>query len=132
MNKIPIGYIQYYDKHDFRPEKGYEIKDLPNSLAAIDFYIGELEYIGKGLGSEVLKLFINEYVFKKFDACLLDEVVFGKFPRWIGVRNFSPPQLFMSSERNLEWLELRILRAVCYKFNVTDGLSHSNIQNSEM
>lgn len=31
--------------------------DLPKSLAAIDFFIGNTVYIGKGLGVEILKAF---------------------------------------------------------------------------
>ena len=42
------------------------------SLAALDFYIGEHTYIGKGLGSEVLQSFLQTQVFKQYDACLVD------------------------------------------------------------
>lgn len=39
-----------------------------NTLGAIDFYIGEEEYLRKGIGSEVLKTFD----YKKFDYIFVD------------------------------------------------------------
>lgn len=71
-NDYAIGYIQYYNKHDFPPEQGYSTADLPKSLAALDFYIADVEYLGKGLGGSSLKLFLHDYVFVEFDACFVD------------------------------------------------------------
>lgn len=72
VDNVPVGYIQYYNKYDFPPEQGYTTEGLPDSLAAIDFYIGEEQYLGKGIGSLVLKDFLNQHVFKKFNACFVD------------------------------------------------------------
>lgn len=58
-NGVDIGYIQYYNKHDFQSEQDYDISCLPKNLAAFDWYIGELEYVGKGIGSKVLSLFLS-------------------------------------------------------------------------
>lgn len=71
-NKIPIGYIQHYNKHDFPPEQGYEVTRLPDDCAAIDWYIGELEYINKGIGSKSLELFLKLYVFPHFENVFVD------------------------------------------------------------
>lgn len=71
----PIGYIQMYDAFDFERD-GINLKDLwpetDQSLAALDFYIGNPGSIGKGLGVESLKSFLNAHVFQQFDACLVD------------------------------------------------------------
>ncbi|NSM56908.1 acetyltransferase [Wolbachia endosymbiont of Atemnus politus] len=67
-----IGYIQYYNKHDFPPEQNYNTLGLPESCAAIDWYIGELNYIGKGIGLQVLNIFLNEFVFKIFKNAFVD------------------------------------------------------------
>ncbi|AIL65666.1 Aminoglycoside N(6')-acetyltransferase type 1 [Rickettsiales bacterium Ac37b] len=67
-----IGYIQYYNKHDFPSEYGYEISNLPLNLAAIDWYIGEIEYLHQGIGTKALNLFIENYVFSHFDAVFVD------------------------------------------------------------
>jgi hypothetical protein len=37
------------------------LSDLPRSLAAFDFFIGEVEYLGKGLGSTILSQFFKEF-----------------------------------------------------------------------
>lgn len=59
LNNLPIGYIQYYNKHDFQPEQNYDISELPKSCAGLDWYIGELEFTGKGIGSKALSLFLE-------------------------------------------------------------------------
>lgn len=71
-NKVPVGYIQYYDKYDFPPEQGYSVEGLPESLAAIDFYIAEEEYLGKGIATQALTDFLKTHVFKDFTACFVD------------------------------------------------------------
>jgi aminoglycoside 6'-N-acetyltransferase len=68
----PIGYIQYYDAYDFSREQGYILKELPSSLASIDLFIGEKEYIGKGYGPKIMDKFIQDYIFKDFDAVFVD------------------------------------------------------------
>jgi aminoglycoside 6'-N-acetyltransferase len=70
-----IGYIQMYDAFDFERD-GVDLKELwpetDQSLAALDFYIGDLGSIGKGLGVESLKVFLETHLFLRFDACLVD------------------------------------------------------------
>jgi aminoglycoside 6'-N-acetyltransferase len=71
----PIGFIQIYNAFDF-PREGYKVEDvgvdLSKPLAAIDFYIGDPEHIGRGIGAEVLIAFLTKYVFPHFEACLVD------------------------------------------------------------
>lgn len=71
----PIGFIQSYNALHF-PREDFKVEDLwrdtTKSLAALDFYIGETDCLGKGLGAEALKAFLQQYVFPKFDACLVD------------------------------------------------------------
>jgi aminoglycoside 6'-N-acetyltransferase len=67
-----IGYMQYYNKHDFPSEHGYETTDLPQNLAAIDWFIGEPDYLRQGFGTKVLGQFIEEYVFKDFEVVFVD------------------------------------------------------------
>jgi aminoglycoside 6'-N-acetyltransferase len=78
VDTFPVGYIQYYNKYDFPPEQGYAIEGLPDSLAAIDFYIGEESYLGKNIGSRALKDFLNQHVFKEFDTCFVDPDISNK------------------------------------------------------
>jgi len=72
INDNPIGYIQYYNKYHFPPAQGYCTKNLPTSLAAIDLYIGELEYVSKGYGPKIIEKLISDVIKKDFDHCFVD------------------------------------------------------------
>lgn len=41
-------------------------------LAALDFYIGESDCLGRGLGAKALKAFLKDHLFPHFAACLVD------------------------------------------------------------
>ncbi len=71
INNKPIGYIQYYNKHDFPREHDYAI-ELPSSCAAIDWYIGEPDFVGRGIGTRTLELFLKSLVFTNFDNVFVD------------------------------------------------------------
>ena len=71
MEGKPIGYIQCYNKHDFPREHDYAI-ELPTSCAAIDWYIGEPDFIGRGIGTRTLKLFLDIHIFTSFDNVFVD------------------------------------------------------------
>lgn len=75
LEERPIGFVQFYNALDF-PRDGFNVEnvwhDRTKSLAAIDFYIGEANCIGMGLGAKVLESFLNNHVFNHFDACLVD------------------------------------------------------------
>jgi len=74
FEKRPIGFIQFYRVSDF-PRDGFSVENVwqeDKSLAAIDFYIGERDCIGIGLGTQALQSFLKDHVFKSFDACLVD------------------------------------------------------------
>ena len=68
-----IGYIQYYNVRDFEIDSFDVVQQhLPNSCAALDFFIGDEAYLGKGLGTALLIQFLQEHIFKKFSACYVD------------------------------------------------------------
>lgn len=67
-----VGYIQYYNAYDFPREQGYEIEGLPTSLASLDVFIGESEWIHQGLGPIMIDAFFREQVLTHFDACFVD------------------------------------------------------------
>lgn len=64
-NNIPIGYIQYFNAYDF-PKDGHELNSLPASLATIEMFIGDKNYLGKGIESKSLTLFLDNQVYKEF------------------------------------------------------------------
>ncbi len=72
INNAPVGYIQYYNAYDFPREQGYKLKNLPKSMTAIDLYIGDVNFIGKGYGEKIINHFLTEYVWRSFDSCMVD------------------------------------------------------------
>jgi len=69
---VPIGYMQYYNSHDFPPEQSYNCSEFLEHCAGLDWYIGEVEFIGKGIASQIFLLFLEQFVFCKFDHVLVD------------------------------------------------------------
>ena len=72
IDNVPMGYIQLYNAHDFCREDNVSLSDLPESLAALDIFIGEEEYAGKGFGAGIMKQFLADYVDPYYDACFVD------------------------------------------------------------
>lgn len=74
----PIGYIQYYRVKDF----GWPDQDLPEEIkekgAGIDFFIGESVLVGKGLGTEVIALFLEKMIWPHFHYCVVDPDIRNK------------------------------------------------------
>jgi RimJ/RimL family protein N-acetyltransferase len=75
LQKRPIGYIQMYNaldftREDFDPKEFWP--DPLSSIGALDFYIGEPDCLGRGLGVEILQTFLAKHLFQHFNACLVD------------------------------------------------------------
>ena len=62
----PIGYIQTYKIKDYPDYASYVQTD--EDAAGVDLFIGEADYIHKGLGSAILRTFLREIVFGTTDA----------------------------------------------------------------
>lgn len=72
VDAVPVGYIQYYYTYDFPYVPELNDEKLPLDLASIDLFIGEIDYIGKGLGQRIIRQFLDDYIWTKFDACFVD------------------------------------------------------------
>lgn len=59
-NFEPIGFCQYYDCS--RTGSGYSWDNEPMGTFGIDYFIGEESYLGKGLGSYIVKLVGQEVI----------------------------------------------------------------------
>ncbi|MCP4542774.1 MAG: GNAT family N-acetyltransferase [Chloroflexi bacterium] len=68
---IPIGYIQTYKLVDY-PDYSNHLQ-VDENAAGVDLFIGEREYIHKGLGCVVLSTFLQEIVFvsDEIDSCVV-------------------------------------------------------------
>jgi len=69
-NHNPIGYIQVYNAYDF--PRTPPLTELPTNLAAFDIFIGETDYLGKGIGSGALKIFMDDICDKKYTHIFAD------------------------------------------------------------
>ena len=68
----PIGYIQLYNAYDFSCEQGRVLENLPVNLASFDLYLGEVDFVGKGLGSLILSRFLDCHIWPSFEACFVE------------------------------------------------------------
>jgi RimJ/RimL family protein N-acetyltransferase len=59
VDEVPIGYIQIYNAYDFPRSKPLE--GLPKKLAAFDVFIGEKDYLKRGIGSKAIKEFLDQH-----------------------------------------------------------------------
>lgn len=71
----PIGMVQSCKMDDFPAEKANF--DLDRSCAGIDICIGEADYVHRGLGSTIIRKFLKEILFEKYDidCCIVDPSV---------------------------------------------------------
>ncbi|MCS5712351.1 GNAT family N-acetyltransferase [Candidatus Berkiella aquae] len=69
--KKPIGYIQFYDVNDF-PRDGYELVKTKDSVAALDMYIGEVQYLNKNIAAVAIAEFMQMHIKPNFAACFVD------------------------------------------------------------
>lgn len=67
----PIGYIQTYKINDY-PDYARSL-DIDENAAGLDLFIGEEDYIHKGLGKHIITKFLHEIIFPLSDAvsCIL-------------------------------------------------------------
>jgi RimJ/RimL family protein N-acetyltransferase len=65
-DKRPIGYIQTYTINDY-PDYQEKIQ-IDERAAGLDLFIGEPDFIHRGLGSTILQQFLREVVFGQSDA----------------------------------------------------------------
>lgn len=79
-NKNNIGYVQFYSinnkNYELTEEQFANISNKSDKVFAIDIFIAELEYINKGLGTEIIKL-LNKTLFEKYnvDVIVIDPKV---------------------------------------------------------
>jgi aminoglycoside 6'-N-acetyltransferase len=76
FKNIKIGYIQTYFLKDY-PEYN-EIIDGGNDSAGMDLFIGEKEFIHKGLGSIIIKKFLKNHIFHN---SFINRCVIGPEPK---------------------------------------------------
>lgn len=59
LNEKPIGFIQYYPIDQTKEKTGAFYPKLPKNSVGTDQFIGDVNYIGKGYGTILMKEFIS-------------------------------------------------------------------------
>lgn len=70
----PIGYIQAYNALSYAEENEIKAKLLPEFTAGIDLFIGEEDFLNRGLGDLIVNTFCKQVLSPHFNACLVDPV----------------------------------------------------------
>lgn len=111
-NNKDIGYIQTYMIEDYPEYSQYVEAD--ERAAGMDLFIGENEFIHRGLGKYILNKFLNEFVFVLNDAvsCIIgpepkNKVAIGvyrkagfKYLKTIQVPDEDEPEYLMRLDKN--------------------------------
>lgn len=72
LDNKEIGYIQHYKINDFPwPEQSLSEEIIKNG-AGLDFFIGETDLIGKGIGTQILKTILDQLIWPQFEYCIVD------------------------------------------------------------
>ncbi len=71
VDDVPIGFIQIYNAYHF--SRSIPLVGLPSSLAAFDLFIGEKQYLNKGIGHQVIDQFLKDYA-KPYSHVFTDPV----------------------------------------------------------
>jgi len=72
IDRTPAGMIQYCNMTEDLPEQN--IFRLEGKYGGIDIFIGEEDYVHKGLGNGIILAFLKEIAFRKHDIdyCMVD------------------------------------------------------------
>lgn len=63
-NMLPIGYVQMYLIDDHKEYASF--LNLREKAAGFDIYIGEKNYLHRGLGPEIMRIFLRDCLFQVF------------------------------------------------------------------
>lgn len=72
LQKYPLGYIQSYSVKKYPWEHQDLSCEIIHSAAGLDLFIGEKKFIGKGLGYEIVNIFLKKYIWPYYQYCLVD------------------------------------------------------------
>lgn len=64
IDGVDVGYLQTYFYSDYPHDEYYEALEAGEDSAGVDLFIGHKDYIHKGHGMHIMKMFLKEYVFK--------------------------------------------------------------------
>lgn len=87
FEKRPIGYIQSYPVKDHPWENQDLSEKIIQDAAGFDLFVGEQNYLRRGLGFQIIENFLEKHIWPKYRYCLVDP----------DVRNEASIRLFQKS-----------------------------------
>lgn len=72
FDDIPIGYIQHYHVNDFQWEHSQLTEALVQHTAGLDLFIGEEQFLQKGIGHFVIEIYLKKHIWPYFHYCMVD------------------------------------------------------------
>lgn len=75
---LPVGFIQKYPIKEFPwPEQEFS-DEVMQHAAGIDLFIGEVNYINQGLGTRIIREFLDQHIWNHFSYCIADPNIQNK------------------------------------------------------
>lgn len=72
LENHPIGYIQSYSLKDHPWENQDLSEEIIQEAAGFDLFIGEENYLKKGMGSQIIECFLKERIWPNYQCCFVD------------------------------------------------------------
>lgn len=117
FEKKPIGQIQMYKINDYPEYK--KIIQVDENAAGVDLFIGEKDFLHKGLGSIIINKFLKNFVFAQLEV---DSCIMGPNPKNIAAikayqkAGFSHFKTIFNPEENEEEYLMKVTKeTICGK-----------------
>ena len=72
LENHPIGYIQSYSLKDHPWENQDLSEETIRKAAGFDLFIGEENYLKKGIGKQIIESFLKEHIWPNYQYCFVD------------------------------------------------------------
>lgn len=72
IGKESIGYIQMYPIKDHPWDNQDLSEEISQEAAGFDLFIGEGNYLRKGLGNQIIDCFLEKYIWPNYRYCVVD------------------------------------------------------------
>lgn len=72
INEQPIGYVQQYKVIDYPWPNQNLSEEIVNNAAGMDLFIGDKNFLGRGIGGQIIQEFIERKIWSEFRYCVVD------------------------------------------------------------
>lgn len=72
LDENPIGYLQSYKASDYPWPNQNLPEEIVKTAVGMDLFIGDEDFLGKGLGQRIIHTFIETHVCPQYKYCIVD------------------------------------------------------------